>query len=90
VKQFIRDLLNPTGPVSFGRFMSLITTAFVLGWDSSYIVYAWHLNHHLPAGFAPVDVLPNAGTLLAQGGFMTLFYGVTKYGDIKNPQPPNP
>lgn len=81
--QFLREVMTPKpDTISFGRFMSLLITIFVLGWDTSYIFFAWQMNHHLPAGFPPLDLLPSAGTLLSQGGFMTVFYGVTRTGDI--------
>lgn len=86
--QFLREVLTPkSDTVSFGRFMSLVITTFVLGWDTSYIFYAWHMNHHLPAGFPPLDLLPSAATLLGQSGFMTVFYGVTRTGDILTHEP---
>lgn len=86
---FLKELLTPkVDTISFGRFMSLLITVFVLGWDTSYIVFAWHINHHLPTGFPPVDVLPSGATLLAQGGFCTLFYAATKTGDVLTSQPP--
>lgn len=81
--QFIREVLTPKPEtISFGRFMSLLITVSVLAWDTSYIVFAWRMNHHLPTGFPPLDLLPSAGTLLGQSGFMTLFYGVTRTGDV--------
>jgi len=86
LKDFLQKLLSSDPGYSFGRFMSLVISAFVLGWDTSYVIEAWRWNHHLPPGVSPVDFLPGAGTLLAQGGFMTLFYGVTKYGDLNPPK----
>jgi len=94
--EFVQSLLSNSPGISFGRFMSLVITAFVLGWDTSYVVLAWKWNHHLPPGVAPVDFLPSPGTLAAQGLFMTIFYGTTKYGDLHPPkererdQPPQP
>lgn len=84
LKDFIQGVLSSNATYSFGRFMSMVISAFVLGWDTAYIVIAYKWNHHLPVGVAPVDFLPSAGMLIAQGGFMTLFYSVTKYGDIKS------
>jgi hypothetical protein len=72
------------GCVSAGRVFTLLILIFVLGWDSSYVVEAWRWNHALlalrsaPAGLAPVPLLPDGATLLAQIGFMTVFYTVNK------------
>jgi hypothetical protein len=82
LQKFIRALLDPRGVVSFGRFTALLITCFVLGWDTSYLVFAWMFNHHLPAGAAVLSLFPDVTTIGAQIGFMTVFYGVTKYGDI--------
>jgi hypothetical protein len=82
LQKFILSLLDPKGVVSFGRFTALLITCFVLGWDTSYLVFAWKFNHHLPAGAAVLSLFPDATTIAAQIGFMTVFYGVTKYGDI--------
>jgi hypothetical protein len=73
--QFIKDLLNPNGPVSFGRFMALIMTTFVLGWDTAILVH----NHTLVPGTE----------LMLQAGFCVTFYGVTKAVELKN-NPANP
>lgn len=82
LKNFLLSLLDPKGTISFGRFTSLLITAFVLGWDTSYMVFAWTFNRHLPAGLAVLPLFPDAITVGAQIGFMTVFYGVTKYGDV--------
>ncbi len=83
MKAFILSLLNPQGTVSFGRFMSFVITAFVLGWDTSIVVHS--------------HVLPTVSDLGGQIAFMSAFYGITKYGDLKMnaisnppPQPPTP
>jgi hypothetical protein len=86
------------GCVSAGRVFTLLILIFVLGWDTSYVVEAWRWNHALlalrsaPAGLAPVPLLPDAATLLAQIGFMTVFYTVNKtagaYSDVRvEPRP---
>jgi hypothetical protein len=90
LKEFIQGLLSNQPGYSFGRFMSLLISAFVLGWDTSYIMIAYQWNHHLPPGVAPVGFLPDGLTLSAQIAFMTAFYGVTKYGDIRNGSPQAP
>jgi hypothetical protein len=82
LQKFILALLDPKGVVSFGRFTALLITCFVLGWDTSYLVFAWKFNHHLPAGAPLLSLFPDAITMGAQIAFMTVFYGVTKYGDI--------
>ncbi len=74
MKQFIKDLLNPAGPVSFGRFMAMVMTSFVLGWDTSFTVH----SHTLPAG----------AELILQAGFCATFYGITKAVELKNPPTP--
>lgn len=81
--QFLKEVLTPKpDTVSFGRFMSLLISAFVLGWDTSYLVFAWSMNHHLAPGAVPLDLLPSSTTLLGQIAFMTAFYGVTRTGDV--------
>jgi len=85
MKQFIRDILNASGPLSFGRFMALIMTVFCLGWDTSNLVFAWRINQHLPPGLPPFPLLPDPIILGAQGVFCTLFYGITKSVELKNP-----
>ena len=82
LQKFIVALLNPKGVISFGRFTSLLITMFVLGWDTSYLVFAWRFNRHLPAGAGILSLFPDVATVGAQIGLMTVFYGVTKYGDI--------
>lgn len=84
---FVQQLLSNSGTYSFGRFMSLLTAVFVLGWDTASLVFAWQYNHHLGPGLTFVDLLPSPGTLVAQGAFMTLFYATTKYGDLNPPKP---
>lgn len=87
--KLMREVLTPKSEtISFGRFMSLLLSVFVLGWDTSYMVFAWRMNHHLPPGMAPFPLLPDAITLAAQGGFMTLFYGVTRTGDVLTAKKP--
>lgn len=80
--KLILDLLDPETKYSFGRWMSLICTAFVLLWDTTHVVFMCHFNYHLPPGVGVQPILPDATVLLAQGGFMTLFYGVTKLSDV--------
>jgi hypothetical protein len=83
LQNFILSLLDPKGAVSFGRFTALLITLFVLGWDTSYLVFAWKFNRHLTAGASVLSLFPDTLTIGAQIGFMTVFYGVTKYGDLK-------
>lgn len=94
LQKFILALLNPNGVVSFGRFTALLITVFVLGWDTSYLVFAWKINRSLPNGALMLSLFPDAVTIGAQIGLMTVFYGITKYGDISagkaNPAPPTP
>jgi hypothetical protein len=71
MKNFFKQLFNPAGTVSFGRVMSLLLSAFVLGWDTSYVKH----THQLPPG----------SELLLQAGFMASFYGITKGVELKNP-----
>jgi len=89
LKQLLRDILNASGPLSFGRFMALIMTVFCLGWDTGNLVFAWQMNRHLPPGMMPLSLLPDPIIMGAQGVFCTLFYGITKSVELKNPpQPP--
>lgn len=57
--------------ISFGRCITLLIVVCVLTWDSAYVFYA--MKFHL------IPVLPEAGTLLSQVGFMTAFYGINKW-----------
>jgi hypothetical protein len=57
--------------ISFGRCITLLIVVCVLTWDSAYVFYA--MRFHL------MPVLPEAGTLLSQVGFMTAFYGINKW-----------
>jgi hypothetical protein len=82
LQNFVLSLLDPKGAVSFGRFTALLITMFVLGWDTSYLVFAWKFNRHLAAGAGLLSLFPDASTMGAQVVLMTVFYGVTKYGDI--------
>ena len=94
---FMQDLLSNSSNYSFGRFMSLVLSVFVLGWDTAALVFAWKINLlHLP-GVTFVSLLPDPFTLGAQGIFVLLFYGTTKTGDIlgakippASPIPPAP
>lgn len=90
LQKFIVALLDPRGVISFGRFTSLLITCFVLGWDTSYLVFAWKFDRHLPDGVGILSLFPDATTIAAQIGFMTVFYGVTKYGDLKLANGDNP
>jgi hypothetical protein len=79
---FIRELLDPTKNLSFGRFMALVITAFVLGWDTSHLVFAWRFNLHLSPGMQPLSLFADPLIYAAQGAFCALFYSVTKTGDV--------
>lgn len=85
IPNFIQKCLSDSGEISFGRTAAAVTLVFCLGWDTAYVWFAMkHLNF---AVMSIHDVLPAAGTLLAQGGFATLFYGSTKVPDmIKKPE----
>lgn len=83
MKTFLISLLDPKGQISFGRTAALLTLVFCLGWDTSSLVFAWGFNHHLPAGMNPLPLLPDASTLIGQGSFAGLFFGITKAGDMK-------
>jgi len=81
--QFILTALEPETNISFGRTISLLVTLFVLGWDTAHLIFAWHFNYHLLPGAGVISILPDAGVLAAQAGFMTVFYGVAKYGEAR-------
>lgn len=87
---FFRELLDSSKTLSFGRFMALLMVVFCLGWDTSNLVFAWRANMHLPPGLPPFPLLPDPLILAAQAGFGATFYGITKYGDFKNPPTPPP
>lgn len=57
--------------ISFGRCITLLIVVCVLTWDTAYVFYA--MKFHL------TPVLPEAGALLSQLGFMTAFYGMNKW-----------
>jgi hypothetical protein len=78
IARWLTSLLSAEGSVSFGRVLSLVLVAFVLGWDSAQGVFAWQFNHHLPPGFAPLPFTPTAAVIVAQTGFVTAFYVTTK------------
>lgn len=80
VPEVIIKALGDTGEISFGRFASFITLIFCLGWDSSFICFSMrHLDFtHMSIG----DILPSGTALLAQAGFCTVFFGLTKAKDV--------
>jgi hypothetical protein len=83
MKAWIKDLLSDGANASFGRVMSLLISVFVMGWDTSNLVFAWSMNSkHIP-GVTLISLLPDAGTLTAQGIFMMLFYSATKLSEAK-------
>jgi hypothetical protein len=85
MRKFFADLMNPTATgVSFGRVMACWALSNVLSWDTANLVFAWQFNHHLPPGLAPLALLPDVATMAGQVAFVTAFYAITKYGDIKN------
>lgn len=89
---FFREILDPTKSLSFGRFMAMVMTAFVLGWDTANLVFAWRFNMHLPAGMAPLPLFADPLVYAAQVAFAGFFYTVTKTGDVmgtkvNGPQP---
>lgn len=83
LQKFLLSMLDPNGAVSFGRTMAFMSLVAALSWDTANIVFCWKFNHHLPAGLAPLPLLPDTTTMVGQAGFCSTFYGITKYGDIK-------
>ena len=73
---FFAGLLGDGDNPSFGRFASLLSLVFCLGWDTGYIVFV--MMHFQAFHFAPGDLLAYGGILLAQGAFCSLFYGFNK------------
>lgn len=74
------------GCISMGRLLTIPLVAAVVAWDSCYIFMAWTWNRALlslhtavPAGLTQLSLLPDASTLVTQGGFMTLFYAAAKW-----------
>ena len=83
---FIQELLSNSPVYSFGRFMALVMTVFVLGWITGNFVFCWRWNM-LHATQTPMSLFPDPLLLGALGTFALLFYGTTKIGDavIKTP-----
>jgi hypothetical protein len=71
--KWLASFYDESSPNSFSRLITTVIVAFVLGWDTAYMRH----EHKL------VDSV----TLLAQGGFMTLFYAARRiagaYTDTK-------
>jgi hypothetical protein len=93
MRKFLRECLSEgDGQGSFGRLITLVIVTFVMGWDTSNVVFAWRFN--LAHFQSPLPLLPDAMVLAAQGIFMTLFYGVNKfagtYENVKVPALPAP
>jgi hypothetical protein len=67
MRKFLRECLSEgDGQGSFGRLITLVIVTFVMGWDTSNIVFAWRFNlAHFQGPILPL--LPDAGTLIAQG-----------------------
>lgn len=70
VREWLLKLFTSNTGISFSRVASAIITAFVLGWDTSYVVVAFELRK----SGVDVPLLPPAQVFLAQTGFMTAFY----------------
>lgn len=92
IAKFFTDTLSSGNEQSFGRFASLLTLLFCLGWDTSYIVFV--MAHYKEFHFVASDLLAYSGALMAQGTFCCLFYGVNRVTGMgvfnKGPQgPPN-
>lgn len=70
MKTWLRKLFSDDGAVSFSRVATAIITAFVLGWDTSYVVEAWKL-HKLGVD---IHLIPDAAVFAAQAGFISALY----------------
>lgn len=70
VREWLIKLFSDSGDVSFSRVASAIITAFVLGWDTSYVVEAWKLRH---AG-VDIHLLPEAAVFAAQATLISALY----------------
>jgi hypothetical protein len=78
MRKFLRECLSEgDGQGSFGRLITLVIVTFVMGWDTSNIVFAWRFN--LAHFQGPICRCCLMQALAAQGIFMTLFYGVNKF-----------
>jgi hypothetical protein len=91
IMQWFAVMLSSGDGASFGRFASLLSLVFCLGWDTAYIVFV--MAHFAAFKFTAGDLLAYSGALMAQGAFCTLFYGVNKLsgmgifnGGSKGPQ----
>lgn len=78
MKKYLRECLSEDdGQGSLGRLLTVVIVFFVMGWDTSNVIFAWRFNmQHFQS---PLPLLPDAMILAAQGVFMTLFYGVNKF-----------
>lgn len=78
--KFFAAVLSGSDEQSFGRFASLLTLVFCLGWDTAYLVFV--MRHFKEFHFTPGDLLAFGGVLMAEGGFCSLFYGVNKVASM--------
>lgn len=90
IASFLAKTLDSSESQSFGRFASLLTLVFCLGWDTAYVCFITHYFSQFH--FTATDILPAAGILMAQGAFCSLFYFGGKGADVlrdkNNGQPP--
>jgi hypothetical protein len=69
-RSWLTKLFSDDGAVSFSRVATAVIAAFVLGWDTSYVVEAWKL-HKLGV---VIPLLPEAAVFAAQTGFVSALY----------------
>ena len=74
MRAWLLKLFSDDGAVSFSRVATAVIAAFVLGWDTSYVVEAWKL-HKLGVD---IRLLPDASVFAAQTGFIMALYGANK------------
>jgi hypothetical protein len=68
------------GTASLARVVTGLVAAFVLGWDTAYIVLAWTWNtRHLASGQTPLPLLPDSIVLAGQAAFITVMYGTNRF-----------
>jgi len=70
LRTWLLKLFSDDGAVSFSRVATAVITAFVLGWDTSYVIEAWKI-HKLGVD---IRLLPDAAVFAAQAGFISALY----------------
>jgi hypothetical protein len=67
---WVKQMFSEGSEVSFARVATAVLIAFVLGWDTAFVVY--QLRH------GGIPILPDGAVLAAQVAFMGAFYFYNK------------